>query len=534
MSTLPVLFHIARADFLERVRRPGFLIVLVLSLYVGYLFAPASNSGYVTVALGNLRGVYNSAWIGAVFSLMSSTFLSLIGFYLVRNAVARDRDTRVAQVLASTRMTGFQYLCGKMLSNFSVLCSVVCALLVSTLVTQLIRAEDVHLNIWHLVAPSLIMALPYLLVVSSIAVLFEVTPGLRGAAGNVAYFFLWNFILVLALLPSGNPNVSLVPMNDPPGITRLFADMIRKATDATGETFTNMSLGVQILDNTRGESTRTFVWNGMDWTSGIILERLVWVVLAMVIVVCATPIFRRFESLTVSPRGRVKRDERESEEPVAIPSVNAHVNLTPLFIACRPKFLSLLRAEVRLALKGVDRWWYLVMAGLIILTLVTPISVARQYFYPLAWIWPVAIWSCLGTRETKHRTEQLIFSAPESLGCQLPAMWVTGALVAAAAGCGMAIRFIVAGELTSVFAWGVGVLFVPTLALAAGVCTGRALLFEALYVVLWYIGPMNQVPFLDFMGATPTVAPTISLAFALITVTLAVAAVAGRKRQMLL
>ncbi|MGC1796908.1 MAG: hypothetical protein WA713_12545, partial [Candidatus Acidiferrales bacterium] len=53
-----VLQHLARADFLERVRRYSFLITLLLAIYFGYLAA----TGKITLRVGNMRGVYNSAW----------------------------------------------------------------------------------------------------------------------------------------------------------------------------------------------------------------------------------------------------------------------------------------------------------------------------------------------------------------------------------------------------------------------------------------------------------------------------------------
>lgn len=529
MRGLVTLYHIALADVLERIRRPSFFIVIVLSLYVGYFFVPESEAGYVTVGVSDMRGVYNSAWIGAVFSLMCSTFLSLIGFYLVKGSVARDRETQVSQVLASTRMTGFQYLLGKTLSNFAVLCMVVATLLVIAVVIQFIRAEDTALNLWHIISPSLFMALPFLLVISALAVLFEVTPLLRGALGNVAYFFLWNVILVLTIVPSQGTRNSMEGTNDLPGITWLFEDMMREMPESAQASFETVMIGVQIIDSSKHDAT--FVWSGMDWTAGIVFGRLVWAGLALGVVLLATPIFRRFESLAVRPRRSKKKAAKQIEEPVIAPSPATPVELTPLHATLRPSLLSLLRAEIWLALKGANRWWYLGMLGLIILTLVTPMTAARQYLFPLAWIWPIAIWSAMGIREKTHRVEQIVFSSPESLHYQLPAMWAAGVLIAATAGIGMAIRFSLAGEMNSLFAWGVGVVFIPTFALAAGVWTGRALLFEAVYVALWYIGPMNQVPYVDFMGATPMVTPAITFAYLAVTVGLAVLAVIGRRRQ---
>jgi len=48
-------------------------------------------------AAGGLCGVSNSAWTGSVMGLVATVWLSLIGFYVVKNAIQRDRQTRVGK-----------------------------------------------------------------------------------------------------------------------------------------------------------------------------------------------------------------------------------------------------------------------------------------------------------------------------------------------------------------------------------------------------------------------------------------------------
>ena len=42
------------------------------------------------MTIGGHRGLYNSAYLGSLMALMISPFLSLAGFYLVKNAIDRD------------------------------------------------------------------------------------------------------------------------------------------------------------------------------------------------------------------------------------------------------------------------------------------------------------------------------------------------------------------------------------------------------------------------------------------------------------
>ena len=58
-------------------------------------------------------------------AMLATLFLSLIGFYLVRGTVERDRRTGVGQILAATPLRGATYILGKAASNFVYLTMVV-------------------------------------------------------------------------------------------------------------------------------------------------------------------------------------------------------------------------------------------------------------------------------------------------------------------------------------------------------------------------------------------------------------------------
>ena len=141
--------------------------------------------------------------------------------------------------------------------------------------------------------------------------------------------------------------------------------------------------------------------------------------------------------------------------------------------------------------------------ALIVAGLLLPLDAAQGTLLPFAWLLPVLIWSKLGTRETRHQTEQLIFSSANSLRHQLPAIWLSGVLLALVTGSGVALSLALHGEWPGLLAWGVGALFIPSLALCLGVWTGSSKSFEFIYTLLWYIGPINGVELLDFMGVLP-------------------------------
>jgi hypothetical protein len=177
------------------------------------------------------------------------------------------------------------------------------------------------------------------------------------------------------------------------------------------------------------------------------------------------------------------------------------------------RFVRLVHAEWRLALRGVSLWWWVVTAANVAGCMFAPMEIARAYLFPFAWIWPLLIWSGLGTRETRWGTEALFHSSPGPLSVQLPAAWIAGVLVAMAAGAGMALRFLVTGETASLVAWLAGAGFVPALALALGSASGQSKLFEIVYLIGWYMGPLNKFPYVDFMAVTPGQSGVVTSAY---------------------
>jgi hypothetical protein len=215
------------------------------------------------------------------------------------------------------------------------------------------------------------------------------------------------------------------------------------------------------------------------------------------------------------------------------------VQLRPLGVdALQFRFWPMLFAECWLILGELRDLPFLGMYGsavagaLIVAGLLLPLDNAREMMLPLAWFLPVLIWSKLGTREARYRTDQLVFSSAKSLRRQLPAVWMAGVLLALITGSGVALNLALHGEWLGVLALGVGALFIPSLALCLGVWTGSSKSFEFVYTLLWYIGPLNQIESLDFMGAVPGSAEAgIWQFYLVITIILSGLAFIGRKVQ---
>ena len=190
------------------------------------------------------------------------------------------------------------------------------------------------------------------------------------------------------------------------------------------------------------------------------------------------------------------------------------------------------RAELALLLKEQSGWWYVVLAGLLIAECLVPLASVRTVVLPIVSFWPALVWSALGSREQRHATGGVLFSCPQPAVRLLPAAWLAGALVMLIAGAPALVRLTWVGETGPALGWLLGAAFVPALALASGVWTGSAKLFEVLYLSLWYVGPMHKLAELDYTGATTARSPVLWLVYGGASLVLFMVAWLGRSRQM--
>jgi len=392
MGQARVIYHIARADFLERVRRYSFLVMLGAVVFLAYQAA----IGNISVQLGDYRGQFNSAWVGGMMALIASFFLGWFGFFLVKGSVACDHETGVGQIMATTPLTRPLYSLGKWLSNFAVLLSMVMVLAVVGIPIQYLTGESTQFDFIAYLAPFIFVALPMLALTAALAVLFEYVGLLKGGFGNLIYFFLFGLIISVAV-SYGKTN----PLLDPIGF-HVLKDSMGEAAKAV---FPDYS-GSFSLGSTGVPVTGTFPWSGVDWTFGIVVARLVFLGVGLIMALVSSIFFDRFDSSFRKPM-RMKNVASLPKLPIVSPSptLSQPIHLTSLGTRANGfTFIRVVISELKLLLKGRCWWWYIVAGGLFIAGLVSPPKNVRAYVLPITWLWPILIWSGLGSREIHNNT----------------------------------------------------------------------------------------------------------------------------------
>lgn len=512
---ISTMLHTWQADFYDRVRRRNYLVILLCMSVVTALFFPSNDDAYATVLIGGYRGIYNSQWVGASLAILSVTFLPVICFYLVKNAIEGDRDRGVCELIAATPVGKLPYLTGKWLANLSLLFGVMVVMSVAAIFVQLWHGESYHISILDLMVPQVLFVLPILAVISAAAVLFETIPVLRGGIGNVVYFFLWMALIVYAI--EGGSGIGAI-------IEQMQVD-VRSYNPDSDE---SIRIGVNAE---AGLVVKNFIWQGMSYWPHAPKSIVVMLAISVLLLALATVLFDRFKNIKAAVN-----DKRANGKLVNLLKGVVQPFAKLFEAASAPwAFTRLVRQECLLLFRGGPTLWYLILAGLGIAQLLAPIEAVRIGIIPAVWLLCVLMYSPMGHRELQQGAEQLIFSTLAPIKQQFPAMVAGGFLVALFVVSPAFVRFIVTGEWFSALMLITGSLFIASLAIACGALTRTCRTFEILFTVIWYMGPLQRTA-VDFVGVDPvaSAAGNAPQMFFIVSVLLLLAALAGRRGQMVL
>lgn len=485
MDGLRRFLAIVRADFRERSRSTRFWVVLAGMAVFTWGFFPPLDAGYVTVAIGNARGLYSSAWIGMVLGLMYSSMLALFGFYIVRGTLTRDFETRVWQLLVATPMTRPAYLLAKWTSHMAVFLLIVAVGLAVGLAAQWHLGESTALSVWQLVMPSLVFAVPALAIAAFFAILFDLVPWLRRSGGNVLYFFLWIFVFIALsseLDPEKTAWAARTWLSEPSGMALAMRDIRAQLAQTMPDLDTKgFSIGVSVM---QGE-IRTFAWE--SWTPGVmdIAGRGLWLLVALAGVVALSPMLD-----WAAARSEASQSGQRSTPGLRLAWMDPLLRPLERMAAGR-----LFAAEWKLVLRQRRLVWWLAVLGLWIAQATAP-EKGQAVAVILAWMTCIDIFARAALRERETATADLVFSASGAakriLGARLA--------VSLALATGLALPALLRADAATALALLAASASVAVIGLALSTACRNPRPFELMLVFLAYIGVQGDPilnPFAD-------------------------------------
>ncbi|MFA6087365.1 hypothetical protein [Mucilaginibacter sp.] len=495
------IYSIIKADYLQRTRSYAFLITLAITIFAAYSFVPLPTASYTTLNMPGYKGIYNSAWVGYVSAIMTTVMLSLYGFFLVNGGIKKDIDTGVGFIVATTSITNFGYLLSKMLSNFLVLLTIMGVTFVVSIVMFFVRTTGYPFHIADFALPYLLFALPALLTISSLAVVFEVFLGNKTVLQYITFVFLFGAITANV---NTQPNNTVAVLMDPYGLRTMTNSIKNKVNTQYHTHIKEVSFG--FIFNHK-QSFKTFEWNGITFTRVFLLSRILWLGIALALAYLSSFFFHRFD---------LKQSVRKKKKDKVVFDIQAH---TPAFapqgisrsllppIITDYSILPFIKTELLLLMRKGSKWVWLVIAGLWIGTIFAPLNIAHTYMLPVLLFLQVTRWSEIATKEKTNRLHYFTYSSYKPLLRMLPAQILAGVLLAFALALPVIARYAFALDIYAIINIINGCVLIVLLAVCLGIISGGKKLYEIIFFLLTY-AITQKVPVADYLG---TIKPSNSI-----------------------
>lgn len=479
-----LFFNQVKYDYLQRIRSYRFLVILGVSLALGFLFIPAVDASYETITIGNYKGQYNSAWIGVVSAVMASAFVSMLGFYVINNSLKKDIETKVGQIIATTQVTNFRYLFSKVVSNFLVLSTMVLMMALMNVGLFFLYNTGFAFEPLQFILPYLLIPIPAMFFIASLAVVLEVVFKQKSTLQNIGYFMLFGAIFVQTTQSDGPAGI------DPFGTKLATTEMIAQVNALSGESKEyKLNIGFRLGDQ---QNTIPFLFKGVQFSLADVGSRIIWMLIGILLTLSVSPFFHRF---SLKERLNIKKKEKNVEAiPIGdldlgeLPKAEKSYGLWPL-----------LRTEFLLLIRQGSRWlWGLNLVGMALLVFLD-LEQAHVMVLPLLWFLQVGRWSELTTKERQHNVHQVTFTAYKPISRVYAAQLLAGIGLGVLLALPLIVRHLFVLDFAKAIGPVLGSIFLIGLSALSAIISQGKKLFEMLFFFVVY-GNINRLPFLDYFG----------------------------------
>ncbi len=492
---MSAIVAVALADFRQRTRTFGVLLVIAVALQAGYLSVPDASATYATVNLGSWRGLYDSAWMGATTSLLTIMLLPLAGFFLVRPALHRDVVLGTNELVACAPIGRLRFVVGKFASNFAFVAGVALVLVLAAIVMQFVRGESRTFSLISYALPYLIITLPACALVAAAAIAIDSVRLFRGIVGGIVWFFVWNALLAIPVLSTPRGGIAAF---DPLGLTTMLSALLGGLHAAVPGAHVGQDPNIGV---TQVRHLRTFRFDGVPWSTTTLLTRIVWTASAVALCAVVSPI--ALDVHAAKARQHAASGFRNFLTRVPLPPLG--------------------RIEFTQAMSAAGIWWTIGMLALAVAALAVPSEALIRIVAPLVWIWPVAAIAAVSVVDA-HGLDDVLRATPTAAFVRVLWRWVAACSLAAIPVIALAVRAGPSGAaLTAIAAAAVAC------GIALGAFTRAPLAFQTIALLAWYLGPVNRLPFVN--PATSSHAPLEGFVVAVVLTIVALGATSGRIAQ---
>lgn len=508
---------VVTTDLRVRVRRTSTLVLLFVLCALPYRFVPPSFSGRTPMIVDGHRALLSSSVIALSTACLGSIFLAMLGFYLVSSTIRRDIISRVGSIVAATPITNGEYLAGKLLGNVGFLALIAGFYMLSVMGLHLLRGEGPMEPGVYFATYVAVMG-PTVVVVASLALLFECARPLSGRFGDAVYFLVWTAMVSLTALWEPSAATGWFDFADVLGM--IF--MLRQVSEHG--LHEGISVGNMAFDGT----LTPWIFPGIRWNATALATRLGSASVAVPVFVAAGLLFSRFDPVKIrAPDGRTGRGVSAAIHAVMRPLTGGLVRLLRwvpgnlIGLTLGEVLLTAMLSPLLLVLMVVLAGW----------GMAAPMGTLGRVVVPASFVVLALAIAGIGVRDADAGTRALLWTAPGVKRSYYAGKLAAAALIATMFVAVPLVR-IAAVNPASATSLMIGALWSASLAVALGRVSGSAKLFSGGFLFFLYLVlSANTAPAFDFAGWNGVATNRVRVGYAVATILLAVVSTLPRVRS---
>jgi len=260
-----------RLQFKRHIQNPALWLIALTAPIAAHYMVPEQAGTYTVLAINNAFPVLTSAVIGMELGIISALLLSPIVYIFLRVSRIKITSWQVEDVTPANRS---KQMLGHWMADTALLWTLLAGLALSGIILSLFRLPLAEVRPLDTVIALLLIACPAFAFIAAIRVFFSSRPLLRGALGDVAFFFLWIFGIVMG---------SLVVQINGSSLADLFG-YASPVINAIDEPVTSFVVGSAPLAS---EATIEIDALKGILTTDFIISRLFWIIAAALLAIFA-------------------------------------------------------------------------------------------------------------------------------------------------------------------------------------------------------------------------------------------------------
>lgn len=497
---LSTVLNIAKIDLLQKIRSKNTLAIIVFFMLFTFFCFPDRNSRInFSISLRrddilSARGFYNSDWISVLIVVYFTTVLLFIGIFFIRKTIRREQLDGYGMLLASSNVNKSAFFEGKRLSNFLYLAGIMAIVEGLGIVIQILRSESHTINIASYIFSYLVIILPFVYLLATIAIIFEVIPFLKGSLGNFFIFILAMFSTLSSLTTlqySKNSNIF---------IDTLDFSGFRYCLEQVRESFVfnyGGSLPGFVVFGTSPPYTNFFTFH-FKWEPMFIITRVILIILTfslLYFVQWLTPL----SSIFVTKTGH-KLKKNSKPDPITSDFQPTYFTLD---LQIRNKisvknisFLRLFYFQTLSAIREKPIIHFTIAVSFIVQWL--PLSASfNQNILIIATILPISIWAQIGLKKEEDYLKTTIAYPSHIVWSTLLINWIVWLIYFS----GTISKSLQLHNLTGASTVIISSLFIVSFAYASNSIFHSELLFEMVFMFVWYIEIVQKAKLINLFDA---------------------------------